>query len=149
MVDRLRTIPDTVDEFTGFSLELDPIALDAPGSGENYRSSGRAKVRNVELPVGYDHIFVPLVADLARDPAASAWINAWVPGAKHDTSGLSEDAQRHVLWAADVWYSIKRHWCLEAQRLVRAHRAGPPRRAARGRLNPPRARSARRRHLTS
>jgi hypothetical protein len=126
MVDRLRTIPDTVDEFTGFSLDLDPIALDFPDSGENYRSSGRAKVRNVELPVEYDHIFVPQVADLARDPAVSAWINAWVPGGKHDMSGLSEDAQRHVLWAADVWYSIKRHWCLEAQHLVRARNAGQP-----------------------
>jgi hypothetical protein len=33
-----------------------------------------------------------------------------------------------VLWAADVWHSIKKHWALEAQRLVtarRAHRAKP------------------------
>jgi hypothetical protein len=28
-----------------------------------------------------------------------------------------------VLWAADVWHSIKKHWCLEAQRLIRAQRA--------------------------
>jgi hypothetical protein len=27
-----------------------------------------------------------------------------------------------VLWAADVWHSIKKHWCLEAQRLIRAQR---------------------------
>jgi hypothetical protein len=31
-----------------------------------------------------------------------------------------------VLWAADVWYSIKKHWCLEAQRLVRAERNRVP-----------------------
>ena len=28
----------------------------------------------------------------------------------------------NILWAADVWYSIKKQWCLEAQRLVRAKR---------------------------
>jgi hypothetical protein len=28
-----------------------------------------------------------------------------------------------VLWAADVWHNIKKHWCLEAQRLIRAQRA--------------------------
>lgn len=32
-------------------------------------------------------------------------------------------AADNALWAADVWYSIKRHWCLEAQRLIRAKRA--------------------------
>jgi hypothetical protein len=31
-----------------------------------------------------------------------------------------------VLWAADVWYSIKKHWCIEAQKLVRAQRANAP-----------------------
>ncbi len=36
---------------------------------------------------------------------------------------LPGDAAEHVLWAADVWYSIKKHWCIEAQRFVRAHRA--------------------------
>jgi hypothetical protein len=35
---------------------------------------------------------------------------------------LPADAQLHVMWAADVWYSIKKHWCLEAQTLIRARR---------------------------
>jgi hypothetical protein len=26
----------------------------------------------------------------------------------------------HILWAADVWYSIKKHWVLELQRLLAA-----------------------------
>jgi hypothetical protein len=29
----------------------------------------------------------------------------------------------HILWAADVWYSIKKHWVLELQRRIRAKRA--------------------------
>ena len=27
-----------------------------------------------------------------------------------------------MLWAADVWYSIKKHWVIEAQRLIKARR---------------------------
>jgi hypothetical protein len=29
----------------------------------------------------------------------------------------------NILWAADVWYSIKKHWVLELQRLIRARNA--------------------------
>ncbi|MDE2359358.1 MAG: hypothetical protein KGL70_08235 [Betaproteobacteria bacterium] len=124
MIDKLDTIPDTVDEFTGFSIDGDLIAWTFPGLNERYRGNGTAKVRNVDLPADYSHIFVPLVAPLAREPEVRDWINAYVPGGKHDTSSLPADANGHVLWAADVWYSIKKHWCLEAQRLVRAYRAG-------------------------
>ena len=123
MVDKLATIPDTVDEFTGFSINGDLIAWTFPGADEQYRRIGTAKVRNVELPADYNHIFVPLVAPLALEPEVRDWINAYVPGGKHDTSSLPADAHGHVLWAADVWYSIKRHWCLEAQRLLRASMA--------------------------
>ena len=77
----------------------------------------------VALPATYSHIWVPLVAPLAREPEVRDWINAYVPGDQRETSSLPGDAALHVLWAADVWYSIKRQWCLEAQRLVRAQRA--------------------------
>jgi len=33
----------------------------------------------------------------------------------------------NVLWAADVWFSIKKHWCIEAQRLIRARHAAADR----------------------
>jgi len=120
MADRLTTIPDTVHEFTGFVIDSDPVAMDYPDSIKLYHPNGTAKVQNVELPSNYSHIFLPEVAPLALEPEVRDWINAYVPGGKHDTSSLPADAQDHVLWAADVWYSIKRHWCLEAQRLVRA-----------------------------
>jgi hypothetical protein len=29
----------------------------------------------------------------------------------------------NALWAADVWFHVKKHWTLEAQRLMRAKRA--------------------------
>ena len=64
-----------------------------------------------------------MTASLAEDPAVRDWINAYVPDQNVDTSTLPRLAAGHVLWAADVWYSIKKHWCLEAQQWVRAQRA--------------------------
>ena len=38
--------------------------------------------------------------------------------------GFEFDANSdHILWAAEVWYSIKKHWVLELQRLLRAQSA--------------------------
>jgi hypothetical protein len=68
-------------------------------------------------------VFVPAVGSLPEDPEVRAWINDYSPRGRHDTSMLPIEAAQHVLWAADVWYSIKKHWCLEAQRWARAERA--------------------------
>ena len=123
MAGRLRSIPDSVDEFTGFLIGLDMIAWTVPGSDEDrFRENGTARVRNVELPAIYNHITVPVTRDLPHDPQVREWIEAYVPGTNADPSSLPIEAQLHVLWAADVWYSVKKHWCLEAQRLIRARR---------------------------
>ena len=121
----LRKIPDTVDEFTGYFIEVDLFALSIPGNplDSRYENGGKAHVRNVTLPASYSHVIVPMTASLAQDAAIRDWINAYVPDQKRDTSSLPLAAQSHVLWAADVWYSIKKHWCIEAQRWVRAQRA--------------------------
>jgi hypothetical protein len=122
MTTRLRTIPDSVVEFTGYSLGVDLIAWDLPGAGATYRASGTARVRNVRLPASYSHVMVAATAHLAEDPAMRAWLNDYVPGM---TDGFPATARstENALWAADVWYSIKKHWVLEAQKVVRAKRA--------------------------
>jgi hypothetical protein len=123
MMRHLRTIPDTVDDFTGYAIGLDLWAWTVAGaaSGE-YRSNGRAQVRNVALPAWYNHVVAPAVQDLPEDPSVRAWIEAYTPDAVQTPVPL-EESGRSVLWAADVWHSVKRHWCLEAQRLIRARRA--------------------------
>ena len=80
------------------------------------------------LPASYSHVFVPLTHPLARDPAASEWIDAYVPAAGEEPPAPPDGLPADILWAADVWYSVKKHWVLEAQRLIRARRAalGPP-----------------------
>lgn len=122
MVGRLRAIPDTVEDFTGYSLAVDLIAWDLPGGGGTYRASGAAKVRNIELPASYSHVTVAATADLVEDPAMREWLNAYVPG---QNNGFPANAVSvtNALWAADVWYSIKKHWVLEAQRFLRAKNA--------------------------
>lgn len=119
MLGKLQSIPNTAVEFTGFTVGIDLI-----GGDSHYHHNGTAKVRNVALPLSYNHVFVPLVGPLAEEPAVRDWINAYSPGDSRGASSLPGDAPQHVLWAADVWYSIKKHWCLEAQRLVRAESAG-------------------------
>jgi hypothetical protein len=126
MAGRLRTIPDTVEDFTGYTLGLDLIAWDLPGAGGVYRALGTAKVRNVELPASYSHVTVAATADLAADPVMKDWLNAYVPGLNKRVPANATTVT-NAFWAADVWYSIKKHWVLEAQRLVRAKNASAER----------------------
>ena len=122
MVARLHEIPDTVTEFTGYSLDWDLIAGNF-GHSEPYRAMGSAKVRNVTLPASAGHISLPLVLPLASDPITRAWISDYSPS--RPRAPLPSDSGvdlSNLVHAADIWYSVKKHWCLEAQRLIRAER---------------------------
>ena len=80
-------------------------------------------MRNVNLPLGYNHVFVPNTDYLIAEPRMREWINAYDGKKDNDAATIPGGDDSHVLWAADVWHSIKKHWCLEAQRLIRAQRA--------------------------
>ncbi len=124
MIGKLRQIPDTVGEFTGFFIAIDLIAWNFPGINEQevFRGVGTAQVRNLELPATYSHVLLPAVQELAKDPDTRARLNAYAPG-KAGEGGLEDDRLTGALWAADVWYSIKKNWVIELQRLIRAKRA--------------------------
>jgi hypothetical protein len=123
MAGRLRTIPDSVDEFTGFAIGIDLFALTLPGDTEaiNFRREGNTVVRGVMLPVSYSHIFVPDTVELITDAATRNWIDTYRP-ADAGVATPPESAGGGALWAADVWHSVKKHWTIEAQRLIRAKR---------------------------
>ena len=101
-----------------------PDRLDGPRTRDLYAALGTANVRNVRLPAAYSHLYVVNTARLGAEPNARAWINAWTPAltGKDPPAGID---QENIQWAADVWYSIKQHWVIEAQRFVRARRALP------------------------
>ena len=125
VVNVIRAIPDTVDDFTGYRIGLDFFAWDGPGleGVKTFHAEGKAKVRNVTLPAEYSHVFVPGTAQLAETPAMRAWINAFDPDNEAGRAPLPDGAASNVMFAADVWHNIKKHWCLEAQQLIRAKRA--------------------------
>jgi len=116
MLPRMRKVPDTADEFTGFSLPHDAIAGNLLGE-RLYVASGRAHVRNVTLPSRYHHVALPRVEHLAAAPAVRSWIDAWSPDSH---VALPPGDTENLVHAVDIWYSIKRHWCLQARHLLDA-----------------------------
>lgn len=121
---RLRKIPDSVEDFTGYSVPFDLFGGDLLGFGglNRYAATGSAKVRNLQLPFGDNHVIVPVTKHLLKHPEAVAWINAYVPSEPPPQEPSFKGDTRHLLWAADVWYHLKRHWVLELQRTIRAQR---------------------------
>ncbi len=120
MLSKLRKIPDSAIDFTGFSIEWDPIAGNFPGA-EPYAATGSAAVRNVTLPATYSHIDLPNAAHLAAQPATRAWIDDYDPASP--PASMPEDPAvdvTNLLHAADIWFSVKKHWCLAAQALLLA-----------------------------
>lgn len=125
MAGRLRTIPNTVEDFTGYAIGLDLVAWDLPGfTGVSaYHGEKGVRIRNVSLPAYYSHVVVPVTAYLAKDARMRDWIDEYRPERINGTLALPDGPNDNLLWAADVWYDVKKHWCLEAQRLIRAKRA--------------------------
>lgn len=123
MIGKLRKIPDTVEEFTGLYIPYDPIGSDFFGFGKanNYAPTGSARVRNVRLPSSYHHLTIPLSEPLARDSEIRAWIDKYVPGNGEPLVPPDiREKGRNILFAAEMWYYIKKYWTIELQRLVRA-----------------------------
>jgi len=121
MIPKLRKVPDTALEFTGFAIAYDPIAGNL-ATAEPYVATGSCAVRNVMLPATYSHIGAPIMDQLAAQPATRAWIVAWSPDAAAPPVPEGVDA-RNLELAADLWYSIRRHWCSEGQRRLDRHRS--------------------------
>ena len=121
MLSRLRKIPDTVEEFVGFHLQNDLISgtLFGVGRGDQYTPVGSAKVQNIVLPRESSHLGVPLIEDLARNDQTRAWINSYGPSNEplQPPPALEGDT-RNILFAAEMWFNIKKHWCLELRRWI-------------------------------
>ena len=125
MTGRLRSIPDTAVEFTGFVMSMDLLGGDLLGFGpaNRYEANGKAEVRTVRLPFGYNHVTVPVTSHLAKSQETKDWINNYVPTEWPEVNVSFESSSANILWAAEVWHSIKKHWVLELQRLILAKRA--------------------------
>ena len=129
MCGRLHDVPDSVEEFTGFYIGNDVLGGDylGYGSANHFKSMGRAVVRNVRLPAFYPHVTVPAAAHLLKSQEIMDYLNHYHPNDKpYEAPHLEvkfDASSRHILWAEEVWYSIKKHWVLELQRQLRAKRS--------------------------
>ena len=121
---KLRSVPDSVEEFTGFYKSIDLLGGDFLGYGtaNHYKPNGTASVRNIRLPVLYWHDAIPETKHLVKSDEVRRWIDAYTPTnrAKVDVRFSSKSAR--IFLAADVWHSVKRHWVLELQRTIKARR---------------------------
>lgn len=124
LLGKLRTIPDTVEEFVGYSIDVDFWAWTVPGvdASRKFSNGGKARVRNVTLPAGISHVVAPLSADIPENAAWRAWIESYSPASNVPPPAGSPE---NIGWAADVWWTVKKYWVIEAQRYISAKRARP------------------------
>ena len=126
---RLHQIPDSVVEFVGFCKVNDLLGGDylGYGSANHYTATGHALVRNVWLPKEYKHGLIPNTAHLLKSRPIVDWLNNYKPSGELVTEPKLEVTftadSSHIIWAAEMWYTIKKHWVLELQRHIRADRA--------------------------
>jgi hypothetical protein len=126
VIGRLREVPDSAVQFNGYFLGIDWFTMSiADLTADRYRSaSGKTLVRNVVLPAGYLHVSVPVTHHLPENASYKRFIDAYrATTEKPDEATMPGTYSDNIYYAADNWASIKKHWVLEAQRLVRAKRA--------------------------
>jgi hypothetical protein len=117
MVDALRLRhSDSVDNFTGFSIEWDFIAGNFPGRAYPAINGERAQ----RHPSGSVYAHRPSAdRHLAANAVTRAWIDAYARAsiAVPDQQGVDTT---NLVHAADIWHSIKKNWCLSARRRLNA-----------------------------
>ena len=121
---RLRKVPNSVIDFTGFHKEFDPWGGDylGYGSANEYQATGTARVENIRLPSSGAHWTIPYAGALLENPEALERIQNYRSAPGPDFEDNEEPSTREA-FATVVWYEVKRHWVLELQRLLRAHAA--------------------------
>jgi hypothetical protein len=127
----LRTIPNTVEEFTGFYKGNDLLGGDFLGYGpaNHFRPvrNGTARVRNIQLPSAWEHGAVPDTKHLLKSQEIMDRINAYRPSPEcHVVVPENEETMRadtlYLFWAQDVLFSVKKQWVRELQALIRSRR---------------------------
>jgi hypothetical protein len=125
VITRIREIPDTTVQFDGFFIGIDWFAMTFTETGvpRFASASGKVEVRNIVLPAGYLHVTVPTTHHLPGNPTFREFLDTYRPtGERPDETTMPGSYSDNVLYAAENWFMIRRHWVLEAQRFVRARR---------------------------
>lgn len=124
VVFRLRKIPDTVEEFSGFYLKWDSAGADYLGlidAPNQYRPVGSAGVRTIKLSGG-PHFSLPDIQHLALQPESREWVDKYRPDNEQLLSSEIINREFNIPLAGELWYHIKKYWTIELQRLILAKR---------------------------
>lgn len=120
----LRDVPDSVQSFSGYHVANDIIGSDIPfiAQSGDYKALGTANVRNIRLSGEYSHLRVPVLAHLAQNEETKRWVQEYVRTSEElpVAPKFASDSE-NIVFAADIWYDIKKNWCLELQRWIREH----------------------------
>jgi hypothetical protein len=115
MTPGLRSIPDSVEEFTGFCKKFDLLGGDLLGYGSvnEYEAGGTSTVRNVWLPTEYKHGRIPDTKHLLHSPEMMDWINRYRPSgapvSRPELDARFDGDSSNILWAAEVSHGQTRH----------------------------------------
>lgn len=123
MLKRLRQIPDSVVEFSGYHLPNDPISGTVFGVGRSdwYHPTGSAVVHNIILADGTGHFSVISEASLLNNQEVRQWIETYNP-AKDIATPLPATGSGSPLLAADIWLRIETAWIREVQEWIAGKR---------------------------
>ncbi len=104
MAGKLRTVPDSVIEFTGLYSHGDFLGGDLLGFGDgnDYHPEGSAHVRTVLMPASHTHYFVPYTYHLAKHKETRDWINDYVQTDRGEVDKHFDVNAANIVWAADV-----------------------------------------------
>ena len=134
----LRSVPNTVEELLGFQAPADLLGTDwwfaqdpaGLARGNEFKPMGGAKVRTIIADDSYDHFNVIHCQLLSKSPEGRKWVESYRPDPGYGlrdhrgTSRYSLVEGKRNLWCGELWYAIKKHWTLEAQRVAGAVLAG-------------------------
>ncbi len=129
----LHMVPDSVEEFVGFHSPEDSLGTDAVGSSPDvlarantFRPMGKAKVRSLIGDKSYGHFDVVHCEWLSEDSEGRKWVSSFRPDAGYGLRDFQKSAKipwiqgKQNIWCGEMWYGIKKHWTLQAQRVARS-----------------------------
>lgn len=132
IVKGLHLIPDSVEEFVGFHSPEDTLGTDAVFtspeeliSANTFRPIGKAKVRSIIGDRSYEHFNVVHCEKLSDNSKGRNWVSTFRPNPGYklhnfqNTNKYSWVSGKRNIWCGEVWYGIKKHWALQAQRVAR------------------------------
>ena len=126
-IGKLRTIPDTVEEFTGYSIDVDFWAWTVPGvdATRKFTNGGKAHVRNVTLPAGISHVIAPRVGGPCRSNRRMRARGSRRTRRDRACRRPPDSRGQHRAGPPTCGGRVKKYWVIEAQRFIRATRASP------------------------